>query len=109
MIRCAAALLSLLLLAGSYEPEIRFFSNVRDISIASQERQNYVVVDTGVWQHARPDLADIRLYDGMTQVPYFLQEQTGRSTTTEQPAKIFNLGRRRSHRVRPRNERYSAV
>ena len=92
MIRCAAALLSLLLLAGSYEPEIRFFSNVRDISIASQERQNYVVVDTGVWQHARPDLADIRLYDGMTQVPYFLQEQTGRSTTTEQPAKIFNLG-----------------
>jgi len=34
MIRCAAALLSLLLLAGSYEPEIRFFSNVRDISIA---------------------------------------------------------------------------
>jgi hypothetical protein len=86
MIRWAAALLSFLLLAGSYEPEIRFFSNVREVSIAAQERQNYLVVDTGVWQHARPDLADIRLYDGITQVPYFLQEQTRRSTTTEQPA-----------------------
>lgn len=92
MIRCAPALLGFLLLVGSYEPEIRFFSNVRDVSIASAEKQNYVVVDTGVWQHARPDLADIRLYDGTTQVPYFLQEQTRRSTTTEQPAKMFNLG-----------------
>jgi hypothetical protein len=92
MIRCAAALLGFRLLTGSYEPEIRFFSNVRDLSIVSQEKQNYVVVDSAVWQHARPDLADIRLYEGTTQVAYFFQEQTRRSTTTEQPARMFNLG-----------------
>ena len=93
MKRWASAVLSVVLLSGAYGPEIRYFSNVRDVSVSKPDKQNYLVIDEEIWEHARPELADIRLYDGVTQVPYVLQEQKRTSTTVERPAKILNLGR----------------
>ena len=79
---------------GSYEAAIPYFSHVRDVTVSAPYRQNYIVVDQflWLWAHARPDLADIRLYDGQTQVPYVLQEQRGGVSSAEQEAKILNLG-----------------
>jgi hypothetical protein len=52
-----------------YEAAAPYFGHVRDVTIASSERQHYVVVDANIWAHSRADLADVRLYDGQTQVP----------------------------------------
>ena len=84
--------LAAILLAGTHDPEIRYFANVRNVQISVPNRQNYLVIDNEVWGHARADLADIRLYDGATQVPYLMQEQKPRTTTVEQRATILNMG-----------------
>jgi hypothetical protein len=76
----------------SHEASIAYFTNVRDVTIAASGQQNYVVLDPEVWNHARPDLADLRLYDGRTQVPYVLRLQRERTSNVEEKAEILNLG-----------------
>jgi Protein of unknown function (DUF3999) len=88
---------ALLLLAVSAaptvpEPAIPYFTNVRDVRVSQPDRQNYLVVDEEIWEHARPDLADLRLYDGQAQVQYVLSEQEGGVSNEEQDARILNLG-----------------
>jgi hypothetical protein len=97
MSRAALILLASLLLTGTHDPEIRYFTNMRDLAIAAPEKQNYLVIDSEIWAHTRPDLSDIRLYDGATQVPYVLQEEKPRVATVEQEAKLLNLGTVRDH------------
>jgi len=79
------------------EPSLSYFTRVREITIASPDRQNYLVVDRDVWQHARPDLADLRLYDGLTQVPYELKSAEAGTSSQESEVKILNLARRGDH------------
>jgi hypothetical protein len=74
------------------EPSISYFTNVRDIRIAQVGAQNYFVVDEEIWNRAHPDLADLRIYDGESQVQYALSEQRGRTSSQEAAAKILNLG-----------------
>jgi len=69
-----------------------YFRNLRDVEISAADRQNFIVIDQEIWRQARPDLGDLRLYDGQTPVPYILREQRGGATTQEQTAKILNLG-----------------
>ena len=73
-------------------PSISYFTNVRDVRISQADRQNYFVVDEEIWTHARPDLADLRIYDGESQVQYALSEQRGGTSSHETAAKILNLG-----------------
>ena len=73
-------------------PSISYFTNVRDVRISQPEQQNYFVVDEEIWAHARPDLADLRIYDGESQVQYALSEQRGGTSSHEAAAKILNLG-----------------
>ncbi|MGC2184520.1 MAG: DUF3999 family protein [Terriglobales bacterium] len=94
----AAALLGVFALAGSNpEPEIPYFKHVREVSISAPDRQNYLVIDAAIWNHAPPDLADLRLYDGATQVPYQLTSQRAATSTQEVQAKILNLVQRGDH------------
>jgi Protein of unknown function (DUF3999) len=74
------------------EPAVPYFTNVRDVQVSQADRQNYLVVDQEIWSHARPDLADLRLYDGTAQVQYVLSEQEGGVSTEEQEARLINLG-----------------
>ena len=83
--------------AANPEPEIQYFRQVRDVSISTSDRQNYLVVDTAIWSHARPDLADLRLYDGNIQVPYQLTSETASTSTQEVEAKILNLAQHGDH------------
>ena len=90
-------LISLLLFgmaAAASRPEaaIPYFTNVREVRIAEPGRQNFIIVDEELWNHSRPDLADLRLYDEQTPVQYALSEQRAGVSSEEAPAKILNLG-----------------
>jgi Protein of unknown function (DUF3999) len=95
--------LSFLLLAALVEaptrpePAIPYFTNVREIRIAQPDRQNYFVVDEELWSHSRPDLGDLRLYDGDSPVQYALSEQSAGISSEEVEAKILNLGNVSGH------------
>jgi hypothetical protein len=92
--KCASIAFLLAGFASSAVPEaaIPYFSNVRDVQVSQPDRQNYLVVDEEIWAHARPDLADLRLYDGDVQVQFALSEQYGGVSTEQQEGKILNLG-----------------
>ena len=83
---------SLAFAATGYEAAIPYFSQQRSITVSAPDKQNYVPLDSDVFAHARPDLSDIRIYDGQAQVPYVLLRQSGGSSTQENQAKILNLG-----------------
>lgn len=101
MRRCVAILivlmLSLYLTAATPDAGIPYFRSLREVTIAAPDRQNYLIVDSAIWRRARPDLADIRLYDGATQVPYQLVLERAVNSTDEIEAKILNLAQRGDH------------
>ena len=83
--------------ASDAEPAIPYFKEVRDVSISAPEQQNYIIVDAAIWNHARPDLTDLRLYDGTTQVPYQVTSERAATFAEESEAKILNLAQRGNH------------
>jgi hypothetical protein len=76
----------------SPQPSVPYFSNVREIRVEQADRQNYFIVDEELWNHSRPDLGDLRLYDGDSPVQYSLSEQRAGTSSEEVEAKILNLG-----------------
>ncbi|MGH9504959.1 MAG: DUF3999 family protein [Terriglobales bacterium] len=84
-----ALALALALIQG---PSISYFTNTREIRVQEPGVQNYFVVDEEIWKRARPDLADLRIYDGTSQVQYALREQRAATSSQETAAKILNLG-----------------
>lgn len=85
------------LAASTVEPSTSYFTNARDIRVPQPGLQNYVVVDEEIWNRARPDLADLRIYDGETQVQYAINEERGGMISRQQPARILNLGNVSGH------------
>jgi hypothetical protein len=83
--------------AANPEPQIQYFKRERNIAIAAPDRQNYLIIDTTIWGNARPDLADVRLYDGTNQVPYQLVAESASNSTQEVDAKILNLAQHGDH------------
>jgi hypothetical protein len=55
----------------------------RDVELGPGAAQQYFVVDETTWEHARPDLGDVRLYSGGAEIPYVLQTEAG-ATVREQ-------------------------
>jgi hypothetical protein len=93
--RLVTSLLFMLLLAEAAippEPAIPYFSNVRDVHVAQPAQQNFFIVDEELWSHSRPDLGDLRLYDGGSPVQYALSEQRAGVSSEEVAARILNLG-----------------
>jgi hypothetical protein len=93
----ALSLLCALAPAANPEPQIQYFQHVREVSSKTPDRQNYLIVDTAIWAHARPDLADLRLYDGANQVSYQLTTQSASTSAQEGEAKILNLAQHGDH------------
>ena len=81
-----------ILWSATPEPSISYFTNLREAHISQPSLQNYFVVDEELWNWARPDLGDLRIYDAATQVQYALSEQRGGTSGQEEPARILNLG-----------------
>jgi hypothetical protein len=46
-------------------------------------------VDDAIWQHARPDLGDLRLYSGQTEVPYALVTERGGTEHEQKSVPVF--------------------
>src|SRR5690348_4748220 len=86
------AVAAIVFAAGTYEAAIPYFARTRTVTVTAPDKQNYLVVDAEIWKYSRPELSDVRLYDGQSQVPYVLTRQTGGSRTEESRAKILNLG-----------------
>jgi hypothetical protein len=55
------------------------------------------VVDSEIWSRARPNLGDLRIYDGQEQVQYALSVEAGSTSTQEAAARILNLGTKGGH------------
>jgi hypothetical protein len=73
-------------------PVREYLRYTRDVTISQPGKQNYLVVDAAIWARVRPDLSDLRLYDGTVQVPYALSEEQASSSTVGREARILNLG-----------------
>ncbi len=73
-------------------PAIAYFTNLREVHVAQPDHQNFFIVDEDLWNHSRPDLGDLRLYDGDSPVQYSLSEQRAGISSEEAEAKILNLG-----------------
>ena len=70
----AGSILLLFLFAdASPGPSLPYFTHMREVRIAQPDRQNFFIVDAELWAHARPDLGDLRLYDGESPVQYTIQ------------------------------------
>jgi hypothetical protein len=83
--------------AANPEPEIQYFKQVCEVSLPKSDHQAYVVIDTAIWSHARPDLSDLRLYDGSVQIPYQLVSENASTTAQEVEAKMLNLAQHGDH------------
>lgn len=93
--RLAVSLCLIVLLADIStrpEPDIRYFTNLREVQMTASGIQNFFLVDEELWAHSRPDLADLRLYDGDSLVPFAISEQRGGISSEQVEARILNLG-----------------
>lgn len=86
------SVLAMLALVLSSSASISYFKYFRDIEVVFPGHQQYVVVNGGLWQHARPDLADLRLYARQTEVPFALTVERGSSETEQKEVRILQPG-----------------
>ncbi|MDP9263674.1 MAG: DUF3999 family protein [Acidobacteriota bacterium] len=84
-------LLSVLVAASDLNPA--YFSNVREVRIAHPEGQNYLVVDTELWDKGSTSLGDLRLVTSAgSEIPYAMVVKAGSSSTREIEVKVLQLG-----------------
>ncbi|MGH9773538.1 MAG: DUF3999 family protein [Candidatus Acidiferrales bacterium] len=79
-------LLAALLMAGASIP---YFKYQRQVQTPGSGGQVYIVVDETVWEHARPDLGDVRLFSTGEEVPYALQIESGGSETERKEFRVL--------------------
>lgn len=85
-----SALLAVMFFAGASIP---YFKYVRDVkSTGGADQQRYFVVDEALWQHARPDLGDLRLYSGGKEVAYALNIERGSSSNEQKEVTVLQPG-----------------
>jgi len=84
-IKMGAALLAAVIFAG---PAIAFFKYQRPLQ-APPGGQRYVAVDETIWKNARPDLGDLRLYNGQQEVPYALTVERGSRESDNKDVRVL--------------------
>ncbi len=89
MSRTAFGLVAALLIANV---TVRYFRYVRAAQPTDSSGQHYVVVDETLWQHARPDLGDLRIYSRDAEVPYKLMTESGSTETEQKSIRVLQPG-----------------
>ena len=86
-----------LLTVAAAAPSIRYFHEERALTLpAAKAGQTCVTLDAGVFEHAAPGLADLRLYRETTETPYVVREAM--PVEQQQPTIApLNLGKRGVH------------
>jgi hypothetical protein len=79
-------------LAATALAAIPYFHYERAVTVPATTGQHYLVVDESIWQHARPTLSDIRLYDGDREIPYALGVEAGGTEIQKQTIRILQPG-----------------
>jgi hypothetical protein len=87
--RAILGLLATLLIAG---PSISYFKYQRQLQASNSSGQHYVVADETLWQHARPDLGDLRLYSAEREIPYALEIERGSSESEQREFRVLQPG-----------------
>jgi len=85
-------LLSALVLLAMTSASVSYLRHFREVQGAAPGHQAYVIIDESVWQHAGPDLADLRLYAGNDEIPYALETERGSSETAQKEVRILQPG-----------------
>jgi hypothetical protein len=75
------------------QASISYFTRLREVRVEKSQVQNYAVVDGEIWMNAQPDLRDLRLYSGQTEIPYALVVERASTNSSEMQAAVLNLGR----------------
>jgi Protein of unknown function (DUF3999) len=73
-------------------PAISYFKFLRQIGTASASGQHYAVVDETVWQHALPNLDDLRLYAAGKEIPYARRTMRGSRETEQKTVRLLQPG-----------------
>ena len=71
---------------------ISYFHYQRQLQPLNSSGQHYIVVDEAVWQHARPDLGDLRIYSTDKEIPYRLTIEQGSSETEQRQCRVLQPG-----------------
>ncbi len=69
-----------------------YFRYERQAEPAKTSGQHYVVVDETLWQHARADLGDVRIYSEQTEIPYKLIIESGGTETERKSFRVLQPG-----------------
>lgn len=92
-VRLALLLAALAVPAAASDLNPAYFSNMRDVRIAQPDRQNYLVVDTELWDKGNTDLGDLRLVaPSGAEIPYTLVIKRGSSGAKQTEVKVLQLG-----------------
>lgn len=83
-------LLAFVLFASGSISYFKYFRDVKSVGDAAQ--QQYFVVDETLWQHARPDLSDLRLYAGQNEVAYALNIERGSLSSEQKDVGVVQPG-----------------
>lgn len=73
-------------------PAISYFKYERQLGTASAGGQHYAVVDETVWQHALPNLDDLRLYAAGKEIPYARRTMRGSRETEQKTVRLLQPG-----------------
>jgi len=82
-------LLAALLTTSSAVP---YFHYQRQLQAPNSSGQHYAVVDESLWQHARGDLSDLRIYLSDKEVPYRLTIEQGSTETEQRQCRVLQPG-----------------
>ena len=89
MMRTTLGLLAATLATSS---SISYFNYQRQLQAMDSSGQHYTVVDETIWQHARPDLDDLRIYSAEKEIPYRLTIEQGSSETEQKQCRVLQPG-----------------
>src|SRR5450631_2061613 len=89
MMRTTWGMLAFLLVTS---PAIPYFKYQRKVGAPAANGQHYAVVDEALWQHALPNLDDLRLYAGGKEIPYVRKTMYGSRQTEQKPVRLLQPG-----------------
>jgi len=86
MMRAPWGLLAVVLAAS---PAISYFKYQRPVTAALESGQHYAVLDEAIWQHALPNLDDLRLYSTGKEIPYARKTMWDSRKTEQKKVQLF--------------------
>ncbi|HZS27713.1 MAG TPA: DUF3999 family protein [Candidatus Angelobacter sp.] len=86
--KLSAGLLAAAMLAGA---SVSYFKYQRSVQ-ATGAGQHYLVIDEPIWKNARPDLGDVRIFNGQTEVSHALVIQRGNVEHDHRSVRVLQQG-----------------